>query len=78
MNCECIKEIETGILEKHKTWNGKKVIDVKIPKIFTFNPNDIRTAFDVVIKVENQKKEYEVSLTHSFCPFCGIKQGKDS
>jgi len=78
MNCNCIKEIESKILEKHPTWNGKNVTDVSMDKIFTFNPTDVRTSTNVVIEVEGQKKKYDVGMTHTFCPFCGEKQGKDS
>lgn len=77
MNCNCIKEIEAKIIEAHPVYNNKKVVDVKMDKIFTFNPTDIRTTTNVMIEVEGQKKKYDVGMTHTFCPFCGIKQGKD-
>jgi len=78
MNCNCIKEIESKILEAHPSWNGKKVIEAKLEKVFTFNPTDIRTKTDIVIEVEGQKKKYEVGVTHLFCPFCGTKQSKEN
>ena len=77
MNCNCIKEIEEIILEAHPSWSGKKVVEVKVDKIFTFNPTDVRTSTNVVIEVEGQKKKYDVGMTHTFCPFCGIKQSKE-
>jgi hypothetical protein len=46
-------------------------------KISTFNPKNIRRLTNITIKVEGQKKKYDVGMTHTFCPFCGEKQGKD-
>jgi hypothetical protein len=77
MNCDCIKEIEAKIIEAYPVYNNKKVVDVKMDKIFTFNPTDIRTSTNVMIEVEGQKKKYDVGMTHTFCPYCGIKQSKD-
>lgn len=74
MNCKCIEEIEKKIHEAHPTYNGKNVSSVKLEKIFTFNPVNIRTSTNVVIEVEGQKKKYEVGLTHTYCPFCGVDQ----
>jgi hypothetical protein len=74
MNCKCITEIEEKVKEAHPEWNGKKVTSIKMDKIFTFNPTDIRTSTNMVVEVEGQKKKYDVGLTHTFCPFCGIKQ----
>jgi len=78
MECKCITEIENKILEAHPIWKGKKVATVKMDKIFTFNPTNIRTLTNIVIEVEGQKKKYDIGMTHSFCPFCGIKQSKEN
>jgi hypothetical protein len=78
MNCKCLPKIEEEIKNTHPEWKGKKVVSVKIPKLFKFtNPVTTRTASEVEIKVEGQKKIYTVSLEHSFCPFCGVKQSND-
>jgi copper chaperone CopZ len=78
MKCNCVKEIEEKIKEAHPTWNGKKVVSVKIPVVYVFSePVTTRTQTNVEIEVENQKKKYEVGLNHTFCPFCGIKQSEE-
>ena len=77
MNCKCINELENKILEAHPVWKGKKVSSVKMDKIFTFNPTDIRTSTNVSIEVEGQNKKYNVGMTHTYCPFCGVKQARE-
>lgn len=79
MNCNCIKEIENKILEAHPQWSGKKVVSVKMDKIFTFSPfqPNIRTSTNIVIEVEGQKKKYNVEMTHTYCPFCGTSQAQE-
>lgn len=74
MNCKCIEEVEKRILEHHPIYNGKKTVSVKMDKTFTFNPMTIRTSTNVKIQVEGQKKVYDVGMTHTFCPFCGVKE----
>lgn len=76
MNCKCIEEIESKIKEAHPTWAGKKIVGIKMDKVFTFSPIDIRTSTNIIIEVEGQKKKYDVGMTHTFCPFCGEKQTK--
>jgi hypothetical protein len=78
MNCNCMKEIEGKILKTHPEWNGKKVVSVRMEKTFTFEPEiDMRTSTNVVIEVEGQNKKYDIGMTHTYCPFCGIKQTKE-
>ena len=74
MNCNCITEIEEKVKDTHPEWNGKKVVSIKMDKIFTFNPTAIRTSSNLVVEVEGQKKKYDVGITHTFCPFCGENQ----
>jgi hypothetical protein len=80
MECTCIKEIEGKVLEAHPTWNDKKVESVRMDRVYAFEDNQttIRTSTNLVVTVENQKKKYDVGITHTYCPFCGVKQIKET
>ena len=78
MNCTCISRIEKKITA-HLLENGKFKKPVKSVRmdgtVMTFEKNAVtRTANFINIELEGQKKLERMSMIHTFCPFCGVKQ----
>ena len=78
MNCNCIKEIETQAQERK--YNGKVISKATVISqvlLFGKGKTDIVTNSEVELEFEGQKKKKVVSITHNFCPFCGVKINED-
>lgn len=75
--CNCLTDIQKKISEKYPEWKGKKVISITPPTVFYIQNDKMvsGTSSDFDIKVEGIKKDYPVSIKHTFCPFCGVKYG---
>lgn len=75
--CNCVSDIEkkmlsrtVGIGTKHK-----KVVKATLVSgglLFGASPS-FRTSSIIECELEGQKKPYEQSIIHGWCPFCGIK-----
>jgi hypothetical protein len=73
--CNCIKEIETKILEAYPVYNNKKVEKVEASGVFNLSKGFRKeTTTNFMLVIENQKKEIPIQVSHTFCPFCGIKK----
>jgi len=79
MNCTCVSDLEKKLLA-HFSEQGKYKKPVKGVRILgiaiTFGRNEtkIRTCSSIEVELEGQKKKETISMFHTFCPFCGIKQ----
>jgi len=79
MNCTCVSDIEKRLLA-HCIEKGKYKKPVKgvrmLGTAITIGGNEakIRTCNSIEIELEGQKKKETISMFHTFCPFCGIKQ----
>jgi hypothetical protein len=76
--CDCITEIEkkalTTLREQQKT--KKPVASVRMRGVaFPMVGNKLTTRTCNMLEVElvGQKRSLEMSMFHSFCPFCGEK-----
>ena len=79
MNCTCVSDIEKKVLDQltEKGRFNKPVKTVKMKGVviqFGGNQAVSRTSNVLEIELEGQKKMPTMSMVHSFCPFCGIKQ----
>ena len=80
MNCTCISDMENKALAQLKESDqfNKPVKAVRIKGVviqFGGTKAVVRTINVLEIELEGQKKKQTMSMVHSFCPFCGIKQG---
>jgi len=79
MNCTCVSDLEKKLLA-HCSEQGKYKKPVKgvrmlgIAITFGRNETKIRTCSSIEVELEGQKKKEMISMFHTFCPFCGIKQ----
>jgi len=79
MNCTCVSDLEKKLLA-HCSEQGKYKKPVKGVRVLgiaiTFGRNEakIRTCSSIEVELEGQKKKEMISMFHTFCPFCGIKQ----
>ena len=83
MNCTCISDIEKKV-KQHLIDQGKLKKPVKavfmqgvILQIVDHGATT-RTVNYLEIELEGQKKREQISMTHTFCPFCGVKQGAEA
>lgn len=79
MNCTCIEDIEKKALDRliEKSKFNKPVKAVKMQGVviqFGGNQAVARTSNTLEIELEGQKKKSTMSMLHSYCPFCGVKQ----
>jgi hypothetical protein len=80
MNCTCISDLEKKS-KAHFVERGmfKKPIKSVVMKGVTLGITDTqcvtRTANYLEIELEGQKKKEQIAMFHTFCPFCGVKQG---
>jgi len=83
MNCNCLTEIKGKLLEHMKQpGRFKKAVNgIEIKGItmqLTDNHLITRTYSDVEVELDGQKKKEHSPLMHTFCPFCGKKQGGEA
>lgn len=73
--CNCIKDIESKVLEQYPWHNKKKVEKARMETSFGIHEGEMIciTRTNVNLTLAGQKKEIPVAVTHSFCPFCGIE-----
>ena len=76
MICECVDKMIKRIQEKYpKKYHGLKLKNVS----FTFPTGETILGIPLSYKEKNPKtgefykKDYEISVVASFCPFCGKK-----
>lgn len=75
--CNCVKDLEKKMIgrEVGSGTKKRKVISAEMVSgglIFGYTPA-FRTTSIIECKIEGQKKPYEQSIIHGFCPFCGKK-----
>ncbi|KFC19342.1 hypothetical protein [Chryseobacterium sp. FH1] len=80
MNCDCFKNTAQKILDK-ETWEKREILDVTHTGImYTFGNNAGKTGTlsyeEFELELEGLKKPKIVKVSHTFCPFCGVKAGK--
>jgi hypothetical protein len=68
--CTCITDIESKIL-KVKQDQGIKAIKAEIQNVAWFFDGNDKTVSNVKITVWNKKKLLDLTMVHSYCPFCG-------
>ena len=76
--CNCIKDIEEKALERlveQKRFKRpiKRVEMMGIIFPFAGGTLSVKTANTLCIELEGQKRKHEISMAHSYCPFCGDK-----
>jgi hypothetical protein len=71
MNCNCIKTLESQVAGK--SFDGRKVIEGKIPVCFVGMKLQVCTYTEMETKLEGLKNPKQVKIMHSYCPFCGKK-----
>ncbi len=74
--CNCIKEAEEKLTENCKKETYRKPFEnVRLQKHSVIATGTFKTATysTALIKLTGQKKLVEMSVMHSFCPFCGEK-----
>lgn len=73
MKCKCIEEVEKEASEMD--WKKKKVKSAELQKVVTLFPKVERfTSSTITVELEGQKKKEEISIRHTYCPFCGKKR----
>jgi len=80
MNCNCIKETEGKLLERGE-WEGRKIVGVGMKDLmYTFGTNGGKsgtlTYQEFEVELEGLKRPKRIKVSHTFCPYCGIKVGK--
>lgn len=82
MNCDCIAEIEEKLkahLVAQKKFK-KPIQSVKLSEVLMrMHELTLKTSTytTLLISLEGQKKKATMNISHSFCPFCGVKIDKD-
>lgn len=71
--CNCIKEIEAKVHEKFPEYNKKKVVQVSADSVYILPKFIRRTYTNFSLQLDGQKKEVDIQINHSYCPFCGTK-----
>lgn len=76
--CDCITEIEKTALDdmQEKKRYKKPVAAVRMEGVvfpITGDKMTTRTCNVLEVELEGQKKRQEVSMFHTYCPFCGQK-----
>lgn len=80
MNCKCFKETEDKLLERGE-WEGRRILDAKMNDLmYTFGTNGGETGTlsyqEFEVELEGLKRPKKIKVSHTFCPYCGVKIGK--
>lgn len=83
MKCTCVSDIEKKVKEKLITSGQfKKPVKTVVMDGVTLAVSDSkcesRTVNYLEIELEGQKKLERIAMFHTYCPFCGVKQGEDA
>jgi hypothetical protein len=71
MNCDCIKEVESGLIGK--PLNGKEIVEAEMVAVGFSGPKmEVKTYSEVEILYKGHTRKKKIPVHHNFCPFCGI------
>ena len=75
MNCNCLETVPQTVLEKQR-YKGHPIGHCKIKETaFQYGSEGFKrfTCSTLELEVEGRKTPVQVTMAHSYCPFCGTK-----
>lgn len=83
MKCTCVPKLEKKATETFKNSGQfkKPVSKVTMDGVgfaIADSNMELRTFSYLEVELEGQKKLERINLFHTFCPFCGVKQGEEA
>ena len=80
MNCNCIEIIQNQLIEKGD-YNNREIIEVDMPHmLWNLSGQGGRSGLlsyeEFPLELKGLKRPSKIKVSHTYCPFCGIKAGK--
>lgn len=79
MSCTCITEIPKKLVDNPPdttSLRGKVVLDADFANTtfaMTKNRLELMLVSQIALEVQDRKSKIKLDITHTYCPFCGVK-----